>query len=122
MLFRSQALVIGGVLGALGGMIFVLPSSVQADSMGRAMTFFIWTALLLGGAATIFGPVLGTILFFAVRILIRGVTSEVVPASILNTQQSDQFSWVVVGIALMLLVIFRPQGILGNKRELQFNA
>lgn len=119
---KMQALVIGGVLGALGGIIYVLPSSVQADSMGRSMTFFIWTALLLGGAATVFGPVLGTILFFSVRILIRGVTSAVAPPEILNTQQSDQFSWVVVGVILMLLVIFRPQGILGNKRELQFNA
>ena len=119
---KMQALVIGGVLGALGGIIYVLPSSVQADSMGRSLTFFIWTALLLGGAATIFGPVLGTILFFSVRILIRGVTGAVVPPEILNTQQSDQFSWVVVGVILMMLVIFRPQGILGNKRELQFNA
>ena len=119
---KMQALIIGGVLGALGGIIYVLPSSVQADSMGRSMTFFIWTALLLGGAATVFGPALGTILFFAVRILIRGVTGAVAPPELLNTQQSDQFSWVVVGVILMLLVIFRPQGILGNKRELQFNA
>lgn len=119
---KMQALIIGGALGALGGIMYVLPSSVQADSMGRSLTFFIWTALLLGGAATIFGPVLGTILFFAVRILIRGITGAVVPPEILNTQQSDQFSWVVVGVILMLLVIFRPQGILGNKRELQFNA
>jgi branched-chain amino acid transport system permease protein len=27
---------------------------------------------------------------------------------------------VLVGVALMLLVIFRPQGILGNKKELTF--
>ena len=119
---KMQALVIGGVLAALGGIIYVLPSSVQADSMGRSLTFFIWTALLLGGAATVFGPVLGTILFFSVRILIRGVTGAIAPPELLNTQQSDQFSWVVVGVILMLLVIFRPQGILGNKRELQFNA
>lgn len=119
---KMQALVIGGVLGALGGMIYVLPSSVQADSMGRSLTFFIWTALLLGGAATIFGPVLGSILFFAVRVLVRGFTDAYVPDSIMNTQQTLQFSWVVVGVALMLLVIFRPQGVLGNKRELQFNA
>ena len=33
--------------------------------MGRSLTFFAYTALLLGGAATIFGPVLGTILFFS---------------------------------------------------------
>ncbi|MDP3969730.1 MAG: branched-chain amino acid ABC transporter permease [Nocardioides sp.] len=119
---KMQALIIGGGLGALGGMLYVLPSSVQADQMGRQLTFFIWTALLLGGAATIFGPVLGAIIFFSVRILIRGVTNAYVPDSILNTQQTEQFSWVVVGVILMLLVIFRPQGILGNKRELQFNA
>ena len=29
------------------------------------MTFFIWTILLLGGAATVFGPVLGSIIFWA---------------------------------------------------------
>jgi branched-chain amino acid transport system permease protein len=119
---KMQALVIGGMLGALGGIMYVLPTSVQADSMGRSLTFFIWTALLMGGAATIFGPVLGTILFFSVRILVRGVTDAYVPDSILNTQQAAQFSWVVVGVVLMLLVIFRPQGVLGNKRELQFNA
>ena len=28
--------------------------------------------------------------------------------------------WIVIGIGLMLLVIFRPQGILGNKKELAF--
>lgn len=119
---KMQALIIGGVLGALGGIIYVLPSSVQADSLGRSVTFFIWTALLLGGAATVFGPVLGTILFFAIRILIRGVTGAIAPPDLLNTQQADQFSWVVVGVILMMLVIFRPQGVLGNKRELQFNA
>lgn len=119
---KMQALIIGGTLGALGGMLYVLPSSVQADAMGRQLTFFIWTALLIGGAATIFGPVLGTIIFFSMRILVRGVTNAYVPDSILNSQQTEQFSWVVVGVVLMLVVIFRPQGILGNKRELQFNG
>lgn len=119
---KMQSLVIGGILGAIGGMLYVLPTSVQADSMGRNLTFFIWTALLLGGAATIFGPVLGTIIFFSLRILVRATTDAYVPDSILNTQQAAQFSWVVVGVVLMLVVIFRPQGLLGNKRELQFNA
>lgn len=119
---KMQALVIGGALGALGGIVYVLPASVQPDAMGRSLTFFAWTALLLGGAATIFGPVLGSILFFAARIFIKGTADAVVPDSLMNSQQTEQFSWIVVGVALMLLVIFRPQGVLGDKRELRFNV
>ena len=117
-----QALIIGGLFGALGGMVYVLPASVQPDSMGRSLTFFCYTALLLGGAATIFGPVLGSVLFFAGRIFIQTASQAYVPNSILTDQKTAQFSYIVVGIALMLLVIFRPQGILGNKRELRFDV
>jgi ABC-type branched-subunit amino acid transport system permease subunit len=119
---KMQALVIGGLFGALGGMIYVLPASVQPDSMGRSLTFFCYTALLLGGAATIFGPVLGSVLFFAGRIVIKTAAAAYIPNSVMNGQQTEQFSYIVVGVVLMLLVIFRPQGILGNKRELRFDV
>jgi neutral amino acid transport system permease protein len=119
---KMQALIIGGLFGALGGIIYVLPSTVQADSMGRSLTFFAYTALLLGGAATIFGPVLGTILFFGGRVLIREIANAYIPSSIMTDTQTETFSLIVVGVALMLLVIFRPQGILGDKRELRINV
>ncbi|WP_121252667.1 branched-chain amino acid ABC transporter permease [Nocardioides ferulae] len=119
---KMQALIIGGMFGALGGMVYVLTGSVQADSMGRQLTFFAYTALLLGGAATIFGPVLGAIIFFSARILVREMSGAYVPNSIMSDQQTEQFSYIVVGIVLVLLVIFRPQGILGNKRELRFHV
>ncbi|PZE28063.1 MULTISPECIES: branched-chain amino acid ABC transporter permease [unclassified Curtobacterium] len=120
--YKMQALVLGGVIGALAGIVYVLPSSVQPDAMGRSMTFFIWTALILGGAATVFGPVLGSVLFFVVRLAIRTLASDVIPNSIMNTQQAEQFSYVLVGVALMLLIVFRPQGLLGNKKELTFSV
>lgn len=120
--YKMQALVLGALMGAVAGIIYVLPSSVQADSMGRSMTFFIWTALLLGGAATVFGPVLGAILFFVVRLLVRTLAGDFIPSSIMNGQQAEQFSYVLVGVALMLLIIFRPQGILGKKKELAFSV
>ncbi len=119
---KMQALVLGGLFGAIAGMLYVLPSSVVPDSIGRTLTFYCWTALLLGGAATVFGPVLGSILFFVVRILVTGVADNTIPDSYLNTQQAGQFGWIVIGVALMLLVIFRPQGVLGDKRELRFNV
>jgi neutral amino acid transport system permease protein len=119
---KMQSLIIGGLFGALGGIIYILPASMQPDAMGRSLTFFCWTAMLLGGAATVFGPVLGTILFFALRMFIQGTSDALVPDSIMNTAQTAQFAWICVGVALMLLVIFRPQGILGDKRELRFNV
>ena len=123
---KMQALVIGGLFGAIGGMMYVLPSTVQPDSMGRNITFFAYTALLLGGAATIWGPVLGSLIFFVGRIAIIAIANTYLSSdqylNIMSGQQTSQFAFIVVGVSLMLLVIFRPQGILGDKRELRFNV
>ncbi len=119
---KMQALIIGGLFGALGGIVYVLGSTVQADSMGRSLTFFAYTALLLGGAATIFGPVLGAVIFYGGRVLIRESANAYVPSSVMSDTQTETFSLIVVGTVLMLLVIFRPQGILGDKRELKINV
>ena len=42
--------------------------------------------------------------------------------ALLRSEQIEQFGWIIVGVALMLLIIFRPQGILGDKKELAINA
>lgn len=120
--YKMQALILGGMLGAFGGIVMALPSAMQPDSMGRPATFNLWMIMLLGGAATIFGPLLGTLIFFVVRLLLTSLAGEFVPSSLLNTQQTEQLAWVLIGVSLMLLVIFRPQGILGNKKELSFNV
>ncbi|GAA4673663.1 branched-chain amino acid ABC transporter permease [Frondihabitans cladoniiphilus] len=120
--YKLQALILGGLIGAIAGIIYVLPSSVQPDGLGRSTTFFIYTALLLGGAASVFGPVLGAVLFFVMRLLVQTLAQDFIPTSIMNGQQATQFSYVLVGVALMCLIIFRPQGILGNKRELSFSV
>lgn len=119
-LYKIQSLVLGGVIGALGGMVYVLSSSVQPDSLGRTTTFLLYTCLLLGGAAAVLGPVLGSLLYFIVISGLQDTVSRFVPSSIMNQQQIPQFTFILVGVGLMLLVIFRPQGILGNKKELSF--
>jgi branched-chain amino acid transport system permease protein len=120
--YKMQSLVLGGVIGALAGIIYVLPRAVQPDSMGRPMTFFVWTILLLGGAATVWGPVLGSMIFWAALMLIKSVMRSTVPTTVMRTEQIEQFGWIVVGVTLMLLVIFRPQGLLGDKKELAIDV
>ena len=77
--------------------------------------------LLLGGAATIFGPVLGSIIFWCALVLIKGLAAMWIPDTVLSTNDLQPFSLLLVGVTLMLLVIFRPQGVLGDKKELVFN-
>lgn len=120
--YKIQSLVLGGVMGALAGVLFVLPRAVQPDGLGRTTTFWVWTVLLLGGAATVFGPVIGSMLFFAAYMLVRSGMRAAVPDTILSSTQIEQIGGLLVGVVLMCLVIFRPQGIFGNKKELAFDA
>jgi branched-chain amino acid transport system permease protein len=117
-----QALVVGGIIGAAGGIVFVLPSAVVPGSYTTSLTFFLWTVLLLGGAATVFGPTLGAILFWVVFAFMANLLPALAKAGILpmSDSQASTLVFIFVGIALMLLVIFRPQGILGDKREMTF--
>jgi len=120
--YKMQALVVGGVIGALGGIVYVLPSAVIPSSYTTSLTFFIWTILLLGGAATILGPSLGAVIFWVVMALLGNLLPELASAGILPMTdiQAGTLRYILVGVALMLLVIFRPQGILGDKREMTF--
>ncbi|MFI2752250.1 branched-chain amino acid ABC transporter permease [Cellulomonas sp. P22] len=120
--YKMQALVVGGAIGAVAGIVYALPRAVQPDSMGRPMTFYVWTILLLGGAATVFGPVLGSILLWTMLMLVKTVLRDVIPSTVLRTEQIEMLGWVLVGVTLMLLVIFRPQGILGDRKELAIDV
>ena len=121
--FKMQALIVGGVIIAAGGIITAMGTNVNPNVYVTSQTFFVWTALLLGGAATIFGPVLGAVLFWMVRAFLSNLLPALVQIGwlpFLTAEQSQMLVFVLVGVALMLLVIFRPQGILGSKKELTF--
>ena len=81
--------------------------------------------MMLGGAATVLGPVAGGMIFFGLLMVTEQVLSGMVSAGwlpFLGIEQVAQIRYLLVGLILMLLVIFRPQGLFGNKRETYFNG
>lgn len=120
--YKMQSLVLGGVFGALGGVVFALPSAVVPAVYVTSLTFFLWTILLLGGAATIFGPVVGSVIFWVIMAFLDNVLPQLAADNILpiSNIQAAVVRYIFVGVALLLIVIFRPQGIFGNKKELTF--
>ena len=85
--------------------------------------------LLVGGAARVLGPVAGTVIFWFLLSFLdlffgqaTAGTDPLIPASIMNSNQASLMRFIFMGLSLMLLMIFRPQGIFGDRRELALDA
>jgi len=128
--YKMQSLVLGGVIGAFGGFVGAMGlASVQPDSFNTDFTFIAFTMLILGGAARILGPVIGAVLFWGVLSLVGGVLSQlasgenpIIPPSLMNSDQVSNVRFMLVGLVLMLLMIYRPQGIFGDRKEIALDA
>ncbi|GAB7047282.1 branched-chain amino acid ABC transporter permease [Catenuloplanes indicus] len=126
--YKIQSLILGGVLGSLGGFMFAVSrAAVQPDTYGTEFTFFAYTILILGGAARVFGPVVGSMIFwflivFVDAMLIELINVGAISSSIMDTTQAGSVRYILVGLGLMALLIFRPQGIFGDKKEVMLDA
>jgi branched-chain amino acid transport system permease protein len=124
--YKLQALLVGGLIGALAGYMYALSqAAVQPDYTSPDFTFFAYTILILGGAARVFGPILGAAIFWGLLSLSDGVLRALegdLPTWLLGPTDAGAIRFMVVGLALMLLMIFRPQGILGDRKEIALDA
>jgi branched-chain amino acid transport system permease protein len=124
--YKLQALIIGGVMGCFGGFIAAIAlQSIQPDYYGTELTFYAYAVLILGGAARVLGPIVGSVVFWFLLVFIDSALANAVSNGtitfIANTQVGQIRYW-ILGLALMLLMIYRPQGILGDKKELSLDA
>ena len=128
--YKMQSLIIGGLFGALAGFMTALRSaSIGPSFFATDVTFFAYTVLLIGGAARVFGPVVGAVIFwFLISALgiffsqATGGADPLIPESIMTPTQASLMRFIFLGLGLMLLMIFRPQGIFGDRRELALDA
>lgn len=101
--YKLFAFVVSGTFSALAGAayasMFAYAGSTLA-SIQYSIHPLLWT--LLGGAATILGPLLGAAIMFT----LVDAASSFTNANLLT-----------VGVALILLVLFFPKGILGTARQ-----
>jgi branched-chain amino acid transport system permease protein len=128
--YKMQALVIGGVIGGLAGIVTALRSAAVGPSFfATDITFFAYTCLLIGGAARVLGPVVGAIIFWFLINFTGAFFSQatrgadpLIPGWIMDSNQASLTRFIIVGLGLMLLMIYRPQGIFGDRRELALDA
>jgi neutral amino acid transport system permease protein len=128
--YKMQSLLFGGVLGAFAGMMLALDrGNVQPDNYSRDLTFYVLTALVLGGLAKVSGSIVGPMLYWGAYVFIegvlRGMTSDgplqVGGVTIIQSTQVGQVQLMMVGAGLIALMTFRPQGLFGNREEMAFD-
>ena len=126
--FKLQSLVLGGVLGALAGCLMAVNvQSVQPDTYDPQVTFYLYTIVILGGASRVMGPVLGSVLFWFIltffdAFLRQATSSGLISSSVLDSGDVGAARFLLVGLGLVLLMVFRPAGILGNQKELRLDV
>ncbi|MER8706670.1 branched-chain amino acid ABC transporter permease [Mesorhizobium sp. M0323] len=100
---KLAAVVISGSICAASGAAYALLFGYVGSSFASvqySILPLLW--VLLGGAATTLGPLIGTLFMYYVIDVASGYTSAYL---------------LIVGIALILLVLFFPRGIIGSIRQ-----
>lgn len=126
--YKMQSLILGGVIGALGGVIYTLDgATVNPNTFRPDFTFFAYAMLIVGGVASRFGPMVGAFIFWFVlqstQALVRQAsTADLLPDWISGAAAVGASRFVLTGLVLMLLVVYRPQGMFGNKREMALDG
>lgn len=109
----TQTWVMGTMLATLGGVFLGMSQKVQWD-MGFNLLLFMFAAVVVGGLGTAYGPVLGGLLL--------GIVSQVAPLVGTATDnrwlQGDEFRFELALAALIITLLFRPQGILGRRERI----
>ena len=108
---KLSAVVISGTISATAGAAYVLLFGYMGSSFASiqySILPLLW--VLLGGAATTLGPLIGTFAMFYLAEISNDALNTWFPG--LNLSQIG-----IVGVALILLVLFFPKGILGTIRE-----
>lgn len=126
--FKMQSLVLGGVIGGIAGaLIAIATQSVNPDNFNPAVTFYLWAIMILGGASRILGPIIGSIIFwflatFLDSLLRTATATGVISPDLLTGPDVGALRFVFVGLCLLLLMIFRPAGLLGDPKELRLDV
>ena len=111
------------MIGALAGTLIAIDAQFTAPEFWDAVvTFFAYTIIILGGPGRIFGPIIGSMIFWFLLEFTNQFLREAIDAgwpivSWLDPTDIGAVRFALVGLGLMLLMIFRPQGILGNREE-----
>jgi ABC-type branched-subunit amino acid transport system permease subunit len=116
---KLQALMLGAALAAFAGLLYAFQVAFfSPEDFEPLTTMFAYLVVILGGTARAWGTALGALVFAAIFAGTRFL--DIAPLTSLSAADRAYLRLVIVGLILIGLMVFRPQGFLGKKEEMLF--
>lgn len=118
--FKMQAFVLGSLFMALGGIFFAhLQLFVSPGTLRPDWTFLVWVAVILGGSGSVRGSILGGFAIVTIREGTRFINDFFAWLPVVSFEVNPApLRLLLIGVIIVVVIRFRPQGILPPEREL----
>lgn len=110
--FKLQVLILGSMIFGLGGAVFGhFFNFITPNHFLPMETFLVWVMVMAGGSGNNLGVVVGAL---AIRGVWEGMMflSDILPQGV----QVGAIRLAVIGLLLVLVIMLKPEGILGEKK------
>jgi branched-chain amino acid transport system permease protein len=115
--YKLQALALGAALAGVAGLFYAWEFSFfSPDDFQPLLTFFAWMILLLGGLGRVWAVPVGSLVFGFIFAGTRFL--DFAPFTWFGSDERAYLRLIIIGLIIVLLVMLRPQGLLGNRREM----
>ncbi len=112
-MFRLQAFALGGgIMGLAGAVQGHFIGFIAPDNYQPILTFQVWAMLIVGGSGNNRGAILGAIVVWGIWAASAAMIGSFVPAG--DQARAATLQIVMIGVALCLILLLRPRGILGE--------
>jgi branched-chain amino acid transport system permease protein len=111
--YKLQSLAISAAVAAVAGWFLALNiAAVAPTEFEPLVTFFAYAVLILGGLASYWGLIVGSVLLWTLLEMTRFIDLP------FDNVQIAAIRFAIVGLVLILLMAYRPQGAFGKREEL----
>ncbi|WP_435348909.1 branched-chain amino acid ABC transporter permease [Haloarchaeobius sp. HRN-SO-5] len=102
---------VAGLAGALWAHYFF---AITPTMFLPTLTFSIWAAVIIGGAGSYAGAILGTIFIVGIR-----QATRFLPSDLPFSSELPFIRLMIIGAALIVVLYYRPQGLLGDEERMR---
>jgi branched-chain amino acid transport system permease protein len=110
--FKIQVLVVGAALAGIAGAFYAhYITYIVPDQFIPLVTFYVWMAIIMGGVGRVSGAIVGTailMLFLEGSRFLRDIVPGVSEVDMASVRIG------AVGLLLVLFIMYRPQGLMGD--------